>query len=120
MKRLIYLFMTIIFLMGMLPVKPAAANDCLDSIVVMNTNDSGTGSLRKAVEYVCPGGEITFDASLSGSTIDLSGQIQINKSMTIEGLGADQLAVSGSDLELNDEFTPSYDGGVFKLEALWS
>jgi hypothetical protein len=93
---------------------------CSETITVMNDEDSGAGSLRQAVIDVCPDGEITFDASLSGSTINLSGQIQINKSLTITGPGADRLAISGSDLELNEPFTPSYDGGVFKLEALWS
>lgn len=44
-------------------------NGCSSSITVLNTNDSGAGSLRQAIADVCAGGAITFDNSLSGQTI---------------------------------------------------
>ena len=63
--------------------------------VVINTNDSGAGSLRQAIIDVCDGGTITFDPGLSGQTITLTtGELAINKNLTIQGLGANLLTVS--------------------------
>ena len=42
------------------------------TLVVVNTNDSGTGSLRDAVDYSSPGSQIVFDSSLQGQTITLT------------------------------------------------
>jgi len=56
--------------------------------VVLNTNNSGSGSLRDVIACVAPGTTITFDASLMGATITLTtGEIEIDKSLTISGLG---------------------------------
>ncbi len=66
------------------------------TIIVRNTNDSGAGSLRQAIDTAMVGGEIVFDARLSGQTIALtSGELLINKDLTITGLGEDNLAISG-------------------------
>jgi len=56
-------------------------------IVVMNTLSSGVGTLRQAINDVCHGGLITFDALLSSQTIDISpdGELVISKSLTISG-----------------------------------
>ncbi len=69
------------------------------SFVVVNTNDSGPGSLRQAVveaDYA-PGLTITFDPSLAGQTITLtSGELpQIISNTTIDAEGVANLAVSG-------------------------
>jgi hypothetical protein len=56
---------------------------CSDSITVMNTSDSGAGSLRQAIADVCVDGTITFAPSLSGQTI--STQLVITKNLTIDG-----------------------------------
>ncbi len=65
-----------------------------DIITVTNTNDSGPGSLRQALADANDGDTINFDVSLKGQTIALtSGELVIDKSITITGPGSDQLAV---------------------------
>lgn len=67
------------------------------TITVMNINDSGAGSLRAALANVANGDTIDFDSSLNGQTITLtSGQLEVRKSVTISGPGANVLAVDGS------------------------
>src|SRR3989440_10773999 len=64
------------------------------TITVTNTNDSGPGSLRQALADANDGDTINFDVSLKGQTIALtSGELVIDKSITITGPGSDQLAV---------------------------
>jgi hypothetical protein len=64
---------------------------------VLNTQDSGSGSLRDAIVGASDGDTIVFDSSLVGQTITLtSGQLAISANLDIVGLGADQLAVSGN------------------------
>ncbi|MDF1519776.1 MAG: choice-of-anchor Q domain-containing protein [Brevefilum sp.] len=85
MKRLINLVISIILLVGMLPVVPAVAQTCLESVVVTTIADSGEGSLRQAIVDVCSGGTVTFDVSLSGATIVLDSQLTLGKDLTIDG-----------------------------------
>lgn len=67
------------------------------TVVVVNTADSGPGSLRDAIATSAPGDTITFDPGLSGQTITLtSGQLSIAKSLTISG-PAGGVTVSGND-----------------------
>jgi hypothetical protein len=69
----------------------------LHSTVVKNTNDSGNGSLRDVIACALDGETITFDPSLSGQTITLTtGEILINKNLTIQGLGKLNLTISGN------------------------
>src|SRR6478672_10528373 len=64
-------------------------------ITVTNTNDSGPGSLRQALVDSQDGDTIDFDSSLNGQTVTLtSGELLINKNITISGPGANLLAVS--------------------------
>jgi CSLREA domain-containing protein len=68
--------------------------------VVANTNDSGAGSLRDAINNSPPGSYIFLDSSLGGSpqTITLtSGEIVINRNLTITGPGASLLTISGNN-----------------------
>src|SRR5262249_33761765 len=66
------------------------------SIAVTNAGDSGPGSLRQAIIDASNGDTITFSRDLTGSTIKLtSGEVQVNKSLDIEGLGPDALTVDG-------------------------
>jgi predicted outer membrane repeat protein len=68
------------------------------TVTVANTADSGDGSLRTAIMQADPGDTIVFDPNLAGQTITLtSSPLTVNKDLTIHGLGADQLAVSGND-----------------------
>jgi len=66
-----------------------------DTITVINTNDSGPGSLRQAIFNANNGDTIDFDPALKGQTITLtSGELAIDTNITITGLGANLLAVS--------------------------
>src|SRR5260370_25665663 len=68
------------------------------TLTVLNNTDSGDGSLRVAIAAASSGDTITFDPSLAGQTITLtSGELAIDKSLDIKGLGADQLTISGND-----------------------
>jgi hypothetical protein len=66
------------------------------SISVLNTNDNGAGSLRQAILTVPPSGTITFDPSVTNTITLRTGELLINKSLTIVGPGATNLAVSGN------------------------
>src|SRR5215468_2010340 len=73
----------------------AKGNRPANVITVTNTNDSGPGSLRQALADANDGDTINFDVSLKGQTIALtSGELVIDKNITITGPGSDQLAVS--------------------------
>jgi hypothetical protein len=64
--------------------------------VVTNSNDWGAGSLRDLITGACPGTTITFDMTPGHVTSPInltSGELLINKSLTIQGPGADQLTV---------------------------
>ena len=68
----------------------------LSTLVVTNANDSGPGSLRQDIANAASGQTITFSNSLRGQTITLtSGELDVTNNITIQGLGASQLAVSG-------------------------
>ena len=71
------------------------------TITVINTNDSGPGSLRQALALVNDGDTINFDSALNGQIINLtSGELVINKNITIAGPGGDLLTVSRSSPNL--------------------
>src|SRR6266545_4650250 len=69
------------------------------SAVVTSAADDGTpGTLRSAMAAAAPGDSITFDPSLTGQTITLTGgQLLIDKDLIITGPGANQLAISGNN-----------------------
>jgi hypothetical protein len=70
----------------------------LSTLTVLNALDSGAGSLRDAIKAASSGDTILFDSSLSGQTITLtSGELEISKSLDIEGPGASLLAISGNN-----------------------
>ncbi|HMZ21043.1 MAG TPA: putative Ig domain-containing protein, partial [Blastocatellia bacterium] len=69
---------------------------CVSNPVVQNLNDSGTGSLREAIARACVGSTITFAQGLSGTLTLTSGDLVIDKSLTIEGPGAQTLTLSGN------------------------
>jgi len=65
------------------------------TIVVSSTNDNGPGSLRQALADVNDGD--TIDATEVSGTITLtSGQLLVDKSVIINGAGADVLALDGN------------------------
>src|SRR5262249_52372121 len=60
-------------------------------------DDGSSGTLRAMVAAATPGDTIVFAPSLNGQKIKLTqGQINLNKSLDIEGPGATQLTVSGT------------------------
>ena len=64
------------------------------TVTVTTTADTGAGSLRAAIAAAAAGDTIQFAAPLSGQSVLLtSGELAINKNITIDGPGADQLAV---------------------------
>ena len=66
-------------------------------IEVTNAGDAGPGSLRAAIALVAPGGTITFSPDVIGTIFLTSGQLVINKDMTIQGPAANALFVSGNN-----------------------
>jgi arylsulfate sulfotransferase len=63
---------------------------------VLTNGDSGPGSLRSAIALAQSGDQIVFAPSLQRQTITLASQLDISKSLDIEGPGAGLLAVSGN------------------------
>jgi parallel beta-helix repeat protein len=81
----------------------------LRTITVTNTNDRGPGSLRNAIASAAAGDTIQFASSLANGTITLtSGELFINKNLTIEAGNARQLTISGNNASrvmLTGEYT---------------
>ena len=65
------------------------------TITVTNTNDSGSGSLRQAIADTSPGGTIEF--SITGTITLTSGELIINKDLSIIGPGANNITISGNN-----------------------
>ena len=59
--------------------------------IVKNKNDSGTDSLRGVIAGVCAGSTITFAPNITGAIPLTSGELLVNKSLTIVGPGPDIL-----------------------------
>lgn len=59
------------------------------TLTVLNTNDSGPGSLCQAISDAAAGDTIIFQASLSGATIRLqqtvTDSLVVSKNLTIDG-----------------------------------
>jgi hypothetical protein len=66
---------------------------------VTNTSDSGPGSLRQEIAEDAAGDQpVIFAPGLAGATITLtSGPITIKNNLVIEGLGANELTISGGN-----------------------
>jgi len=67
-------------------------------LVVVNTSDSGAGSLRQAIlnANICGGGIVVF-SNVSGAITLTSGELVISRNVNIIGPGATNLAVSGNN-----------------------
>src|SRR5438067_2215696 len=72
-------------------------SDPTTTIIVTTTADNGSGSLRDTLAAANHGDTVQFDPALTGQTIFLtSGELAIDKNLTIDGPGPSLLAVSGS------------------------
>jgi beta-glucanase (GH16 family) len=105
-------------------------------LVVTTLDDSSPGSLREALGLIADGGTITFDPSLAGGTIVLtSGQLSIDRSVTIDASAVPGIVVSGdgvsrvfqieatatvsiNDLEVADGVAAPQGGGILNLGTL--
>ena len=65
-------------------------------IPVANTNDSGAGSLRAAIETAAPGDTIVFSLNYPAIINLTSGSLLINTDITIAGPGASNLTIDAS------------------------
>src|ERR1051325_6624305 len=85
------------FIMGMLGAQPVAHVHAA-TFIVTNTNDSGPGSLRQAIDDASSSDTITFDSSLSGQTVILESSFpMIVKNLTIDGSAlASKVTISGN------------------------
>ncbi len=72
---------------------------CGMNIIVTNINNGGAGSLRQAFVDVCPTGTVTFSPVFNAAqTITLtSGEILVNKDLTINGAGANLLTINANN-----------------------
>ncbi|MEM9387261.1 MAG: choice-of-anchor Q domain-containing protein [Pseudomonadota bacterium] len=73
---------------------PTRAQECEDSITVTTTADAGPGSLRQAVDRVCPGGTVDFDLP-TPATIGLRRPLRIRQSLVLLGPGQELLTIDG-------------------------
>ena len=64
------------------------------TMTVTNTNDSGAGSLRQAIADAHDGD--TIDFGVTGTITLTTGELLVNKSVTINGPGLDNLTVDGN------------------------
>src|SRR5262245_42102815 len=67
------------------------------TIHVTTTADSGAGSLRQAIVDAAAGDTIDFNLSYPATITLTSEPLSIDKNLTINGPGADQLTVSGGN-----------------------
>ena len=63
------------------------------ALTVINTNDSGAGSLRQALVDAVDGDMIDLSVTTPATITLTSGELLVDKSVTISGPGADQLSV---------------------------
>ncbi len=66
------------------------------STLVTNTNNSGSGSLRNALDYAAAGETITFDPGLANGVIILASTLTLSRNMTVDGSAlAAPISISG-------------------------
>jgi S-adenosylmethionine hydrolase len=66
-------------------------------LTVTNLTDHNPGSLRAQITAAAPGDTILFQTGLSGTIFLTSGELQLSKTLTIAGPGANLISVSGNN-----------------------
>ena len=74
------------------------------TITLTDNNDSGRGSLRRALADANEGHTIAF--AVSGTITLTSGELPVTENITIPGPGADQLSIDGKQALLGLEVFP--------------
>lgn len=74
----------------------ANATGCQPEVTVTNVADSGAGTLRQAILDVCDGGMIAFNLNLPDVITLTSGELVIDKAVSINGPGAQLLTINGN------------------------
>ena len=91
------------------PVGPAGPPPA--TFTVTNLNNSGPGSLRAAIasaNATAPGPNlVNFASALTGTIVLTTGQIQISRSVLIDGPGADNLTIDGNGASTGNGSTDS-------------
>ncbi len=83
--------------LGLAALEALEPRQLLSTDIVTSLNDSGAGSLRQTIASAASGDTVQFASSLSGGTITLtSGELTISQNLTIIGLGASDLTISGN------------------------
>ena len=74
-------------------------NACDNPAIVtkVTPDDGSSGTLRYALVHVCDGGTITFQAALTGTITLTTGQLEIDKNVTITGPGAAVITVTANN-----------------------
>jgi hypothetical protein len=88
-------------LIAMLTLMPVAAGSTpvvqATTLIVTNTNDAGSGSLRQRLTDANNGDTISFAPQVTGVITLTSGELDFSKSLTLTGPGAASLTISGND-----------------------
>jgi hypothetical protein len=88
-------------------------------LTVTNTQDNGAGSLRDTVAAAANGDTIQFDPALNGQAITLtSAQMVIDKNLSINGPGANQLTIQRSTAAGTPAFRIFQISGAVTLSGL--
>ena len=91
----------------------AKINRC--NTIVTNPNDHGEGSLRDIISCSSEGGNITFDLPNMSQITLTSGEIIIDKNLTLSGPGVNDLTISGNNQSRIFNLFP---GNIFTITAL--
>lgn len=81
------------------------------NLLVTNSNDTGIGSLREAIQNACGGDTIFFDSLTNGNPVILVSNFEINRHIIIKGNGIDKTFISGNNqtyLSYNENSAHSY------------
>ncbi len=80
-----------------LPEMGACEYDHAQNLLVTNSNDTGSGSLREAIQNACGGDTILFDSSTNGNPVLLATHLKIDRHVIIKGKGINNTFISGNN-----------------------